>query len=195
MHEVSYRTDTVRIVFLAIGSLFIMFSPVIILFGPMFIPVTFFYEKYTWVYYTPTASYRLYVVGIILIATACIFIFIFHLKRWTGIVAVIFITAGLVLFVAGAFSYLKITPEGLKYRNAFQWEESVYKWSDVELVEYYPNDHLKSVRPEYTFTFKDGEQYSFVQTVHIESIRSSMKSMLAMNDVPFENVVLPIEDD
>ena len=40
-------------VFLVLGCCLILFSPVLLLVIPTVIPMTFYFEKYTWVYYTP----------------------------------------------------------------------------------------------------------------------------------------------
>ena len=177
-----------KLIFLVFGSCLLAFSPLLILFVPLFFPVTFYYEKHTWVYYTPSINFKLFGIALALLILTCIVVLIIKNKKLMYTLTSIIIISALVLFVGSALSYLKITPDGFKFRNAFQLEEQVYKWSDMETVEYYPLADNEQGRALYIVTFKDGETYQFKETMDIDMIRSSIKTMLTQNDVTYRNM-------
>ena len=61
-----------KLIFLVFAASLFIFSPLLILFGPLFFPITFFYEKYTWVYYTPSINNLLFGIAIGLLFLACL---------------------------------------------------------------------------------------------------------------------------
>ena len=177
-----------KLIFLVLGSLLLMFSPILIVLVPLFFPGTFFFEKHTWVYYTPSINHLLFGIAIGLLLLACITILIFKNKFVLYLLTTILTISSLMLVVGSSVSYLKISQEGLKYRTPFQLEEQVYKWSELEKVEYYPLADNEPGRAKYVVTFKDGEMYRFNETTQVDMIRSSIKMMLAQNKVPFRNM-------
>ena len=183
-----HNTPPTKLIFLVFASCIFGFSPLLLLFIPLFFPVTFFFEKNTWVYYVPSINFLLFGIAIALSIIACLVILIINKKVWMYSLTSILTIATLVLIVGGASSYLKITPEGMKYRYPYQLEEQVYKWSDMEKVEYYPLEKNEPGRASYIVTFKDEATFQFNETLDVEMVRSSIKMMLAQNKVPFINM-------
>ena len=177
-----------KLIFLVLGCLLLIFSPVLIVLVPLFFPVTFFFEKHTWVYYTPSTNHLLFGIAIGLLFLACLIILFLKNKFVMYSLTIILTVSSLILVVGSSVSYLKISQEGLKYRFPFQLEEQVYKWSELEKVEYYPLADNEPGRAKYVVTFKDGEMYQFNETTQVNMIRSSIKMMLAQNSVSFRNM-------
>ena len=170
-----HNTPPIKLIFLVFACCIVGFSPLLLLFIPLFFPVTFFYEKHTWVYYVPSINFLLFGIALALSVLTCLVILIINKKVWLYSLTSILTIATLISFVGGASGYLKITPEGMKYRYPYQLDEQVYKWSDMEKVEYYPLEKNESGRPKYIVTFNDGETYQFNETMDVELVRSSIK--------------------
>ena len=183
-----YNQPKRKLIFLVFATCLLGFSPLLLLLGPLFFPVTFFYEKHTWVYYTPSINFLLFGIAIGLLFLACLVILIINKKILMYSLSSILTIAALALIVGGAISYLKITQDGMKFRYPFQIDEQTYKWSDMEKLDYYPLADNEPGRAYYIVTFKDGETYQFKETMDIEMVRSSIKFMLARNDVPYRNM-------
>ena len=189
-----HNQPQVKLIFLVFGGLLLGFSPVLIVLVPLFFPVTFFYEKHTWVYYTPWFNHVLFGIAIGLLILACLTILFFKNKFVLYSLTTILTVSALMLVVGSSVSYLKITQEGLKYRSPFQLEEQVYKWSEIEKMEYYPPANNETERAKYVVSFNNGEMYQFIETVQVDMIRSSIKMMLEQNKVPFRNMDMDYGD-
>ena len=183
-----HNKPQLKLVFLVFASCIFIFSPLLILFIPLFFSVTFFYEKYTWVYYTPSINFLLIGIAVALLFLTCLVILIVNKKKLMYTLTAILTIAALVLIVGSGMSYLKISPDGMKVRHAFQLEEKVYVWSDMEKVEYYPVADNNEGSASYIVRFKDGETYKFNETADVELVRWDMIMMLEQNKVPYTNM-------
>ena len=183
-----HNQPQVKLIFLVVGTLLLIFSPILNVLVPLFFPVTFFFEKHTSVYYTPSINHLLFGIAIGFLFLACLTILFFKNKFVLYSLTTILTVSALMLVVGSSVSYLKISQEGLKYPTPFQLEEQVYKWSELEQVEYYPIVDNETGRAKYVVTFKDGEMYQFNETAQVDMIRSSLKMMLEQNKVPFRNM-------
>lgn len=179
MHE----RPQLRILFLVFAASLIFFSPLFVILGPMFFPITFFYEKHAWFYYTPTINYYLFGVAVFLVIVACILLLVTNLKKWAIALSTLLVIFSIVVVVGGAVSYMKMSSEGVTFQRVFQFEESFYKWSEINEAEYYSLDTQESGRPHFVIYFKDGNKYTFSETAHVQTARSSINMMLRANDV------------
>ena len=118
-----HNTPPMKLIFLVFALCIIGFSPLLLLFIPLFFPVTLFYEKHTWVYYVPSINFLLFGIALALSVLTCLVILIINKKVWLYSLTSILTIATLISFVGGASSYLKITPEGMKYRYPYQLDE------------------------------------------------------------------------
>ena len=179
MHE----RPQLRILFLVFAASLIFFSPLLVILGPMFFPITFFYEKHTWFYYTPTINYYLFSIAVFLVIVACILLLVTNIKKWAIALSTLLVILSIVAVVGGAVSYMKMSSKGVTYQHIFQFEESYYKWSEIEKAEYYSLDAQASGRPHFVIYFKDGNKYTFSETSHVQIARASINTMLRANDV------------
>lgn len=182
-----HNKPQIKLIFMVFASCLFIFSPLLILFGPLFFPITFFFEKYTWVYYTPSINYLLFGIAIGLLFLMCLAVLLIkNFKIMLPIASVL--TIGAIVFILGcSVSYLKITPDGVKLRYPFEKEEYVYEWTDMEKVDYYPV--LSGTdRATYTFTFKDGTSFDVKELGDMIFIHSKLKMKLFEYDVPYTNM-------
>ena len=182
-----HNNPQLKLTFLVFAACLFIFSPLLILFGPLFFPITFFFEKYTWVYYTPYINHLLFGIAIGLLFLGCLAVLLIkNFKIMLPVVSVL--TIGAIVFILGcSVSYLKITPDGVKLRYPFEQEEYVYGWADIEKVDYYPV-HYGTDRATYTFTFKDGTSYDVKEIGEMVFIHSKLKMKLIEYDIPYTNM-------
>lgn len=175
-------------VVLVLGCCLIGFTPIILLFLPVFITMTFYYEKYTWTYYTHMESYWVFGFGIAALVISCAILFFGDLKKWAVIVGSIFIALSCYLFYGGALGYIAFADEAITYREMFETEKKIIGWDDITHVlieEVLPG---KSGNSTINFTFKDGEVLSFVETNQIQKIRGSMRAKFLHYNIPMEHI-------
>ena len=182
-----HNNHQLKLLFVVFAACLFIFSPLLILLGPPFFPITFFYEKYTLLYYTPDINHLLFGIAIGLLFLACLVILLIKKKIIAIPIFSILTIGAIVLIIGSSVSYLKITPDGVKVRYPFEKEEYVYGWADIEKVDYYPVNYGTGLAT-YTFTFKDGIAYDIQETGHFLPIRSKFKMMLSSNDIPYTNM-------
>ena len=184
---VMHNNPQFKLIFLVFAACLFIFSPLPILFGPLFFPITFFYEKYTWVYYTPAINHLLFGIAIGLLFFACLTILLIkNYKIMIPIASVL--TIGAIVFILGcSVSYLKLTPDGVKLRYPFEKEEHVYEWPNIEKVDYYPV-YAGTDRATYAFTFKDGTSFDVKEIGEMVFIHSKLKMKLFEYDIPYTNM-------
>ena len=180
---IMHQRPQLSIIFLVFAASLFIFSPLLVIFGAMFFPITFFYEKHTWFYYTPSSNYYLFGIAIFLLFVACLLLFFTNIKKWAIALSTLLVILSIVAVVGGAVSYMKMSNEGVKLQRPFQFEQAFYEWSDVKKLEYYSLDDQESGRPHFVIYFKDGNKYSFSETTHVQTARSSINMMLRANDV------------
>ena len=182
-----HNKPQIKLIFIVFASCLFIFSPLLILLIPLFFPVTFFYEKYTWVYYIPSINHILTGIAIGLLFLACITVIIIKkFKIMLPIVSTLTIGA-IVLIVGSSVSYLKITQDGMKFRYPFEMKENVYEWNELEKVEYYPILYGTG-RATYDVTFKDGKSFEFSENGDVLLIRSKLKWVLFQHDISYRNM-------
>ncbi len=176
-----------KLVFVVFASCLFIFSPLLILFVPLFFPITFFYEKYTWVYYTPPINHLLFGIAIGLLFFTCLAILL--IKKYKILIPIVsLLTIGAVVLMAGAsVSYLKITPDGVKIRYPFETVEHVYDWTEIEKVDYYPVLYGTD-RATYTFTFIDGTSFDVKEIGEMVFLHSKLKMKFFEYEIPYTNM-------
>lgn len=185
--SVMHNNHQLKLVFIVFAACLFIFSPLLILFGPLFFPMTFFYEKYTWVYYTPPINYLLFGIAIGLLFLACLVIVLIKNYKIMIPIASVLTIGAIVLILGSSVSYLKITPDGVKLRYPFEKEEYVYEWTDIEKVEYYPV-YYGTDRATYTFRFEDGTSFDVKEIGEVTFIHSKLKMKLFQYDIPYTNM-------
>ena len=184
--DIVHNKYNVKSVFVVFASCLFIFSPLLILFCPPFFPMTFFYERYTWVYYTPSINHLLFGIAIGLLFLACLVVLLIKKFKIMIPIASILTIGAIVLIVGSSVSYLKLTPDGVKVRYPFEKEENVYEWTNIEKVEYSP-DYSGADRATYTFIFEDGTSFDAKEVGDMSFIHSKLKMQLWQYDIPYIN--------
>ena len=106
-----HNNHRLKSLFVVFALCLFIFSPLLILLVPQFFPITFFYEKYTWVYYTPAINYLLCGIAIGLLFFACLVILLIKKYKIMIPIASVLTIGAIVLIVGSSVSYFKLTPD------------------------------------------------------------------------------------
>lgn len=173
-----------RHIFLVLGSCMLMFSPAIIFFFPTMVPMTFYFEKYTWFYYTPFESFVLFGIGLVILIICCFILFFGRLKKKSIIISVIFALIASIFFYGSAMGYISMSSKGFTYREVFQIKKTKYQWEDVLHAEIEAPAPGTSDNTTFTFTFKNGEVITFKETQQVRNTRGKMRAMFQTFAIP-----------
>ncbi len=176
-----------RHVFLVLGACMLMFSPAIIFFIPTMIPMTFFFVKYTWFYYTPIESFVLFGIGLFILIICCFILFFGRLKKKSIIISVIFAFIAIVFFYGSAMGYITMSDKGFTYREVFQNKKKVYQWEEVVHVEIEAPAPGTNDNTTFTFAFKDGKEIIFKETKQVRNTRSKMRAKFNIHQIPVDH--------
>ncbi len=174
--------------FLVLGCCLLGFSPLLTIFLPSFIPMTFYYEKYTWTYYTHMESYKVFGLGLLLLIISFAILFFGDLKKWAVIIGITLIVLSSYLFYGSALGYIAFADKGITYRGLFEIEKRMITWEDIKDVvieEIVPGTPGNTT---FIFNLKDGEVLSFVETTHISNIRGKIRAKFQQYNIPMEHI-------
>lgn len=177
-----------KYIFLVLGCCLLGLSPLIILFLPLIIPMTFYFEKYTWTYYTHMESYWVFGIGLAILVISFAILFFGDLKKWAVIVGGILIAVSCYLFYGSALGYMAFADKGITYRGLFETEKKIIGWdeiTEVTIEEVIPGTSGNST---IIFNLKDGEVLSFVETNNISNIRGHMRAKFQQYNIPMEHI-------
>ncbi|MEO4052832.1 hypothetical protein [Solibacillus sp. CAU 1738] len=171
--------------FLVLGLSLLFFSPILILIIPTMIPMTLYFEKYTWVYYTLGESYLVFGFGLATLIVCCAILFLGKLKKWAVSVGIILTVLACFLFYGSAVGFIAFADEGITYRGIFENEKKFFGWDEIGHVKI--EQLVRGTPPEITFTLKDGEVLSFTENGHVRDIRGSMRAKFQKYNIPMEH--------
>ena len=75
----------------------------------------------------------------------------------------------------------------MKFRHPFEMKDKVYKWNELQKVDYYPILYGTG-KATYEVTFKDEKSFEFSENGNVLIIRSKLKMVLLQHDVPYRNM-------
>ncbi|MEO4052830.1 hypothetical protein [Solibacillus sp. CAU 1738] len=175
-----------RHVFLVLGSCMLMFSPAIIFLIPSMIPMTFYFKKYTWVYYTPIESFIVFGVGLGILIVCCAILFFGRLKKWAVRTSIILALLAGILFYGSAMGYIAISDEGFTYRGIFEQKKQFSGWNEVAHAEIEEAARGTSDNATFIFTFKNGDVLTLKETEHLRRTRAKMRAQFKINKIPVD---------
>lgn len=183
-----------RHVFLVLGSCMLMFSPAIIFFFPTMVPMTFFFEKYTWFYYTPLESFVTFGIGLGILIICCLILFFGRLQKKSIIISSVLALIASVFFYGSAMGYITMSEKGFTYREVFHNKKTYFQWEDVAHAEIEAPAQGTNDNTTFTFTFKDGEVITFKETKQIRNTRGKMRAMFTIHTIPVDYTEAELEE-
>lgn len=143
-------------VFLVIGILLPIFSPILLLMVPRTTAEILHKTNGVWEVFLTKENIIAYGIGILLLSIACLLIFFLNIRRISIVIGVILTLFGFSCFYLTSQSYKALGDESISFRPLSSFKDYNYSWDEVEKVirTYYASDESL----EYEFVFKDGER-------------------------------------
>lgn len=164
-----------RYIFFILGVCLLIFSPAIIFFIPSAIPMTFYFERDMWFYYTPLETYIVFGIGVALLIACCAVLFFGKKKKISIPSGVLLFIGAIVLFYGSAKCYIAMNDEGLTYRGVFGSDKKHASWEDIQEVELIEVPMNESGSSKFIVELKNGEVITFKETVHVQESRGGMR--------------------
>ncbi|KYG92090.1 hypothetical protein MHH70_03285 [Metasolibacillus sp. FSL H7-0170] len=173
-----------RYAFFVIGICLFIFSPLIIFLIPRMIPMTFYFVKYTWVYYVPTEAYTVFAVGIAILIICCAFLFFGKMKKWAIISSSILFLTSIVIFYGSSRCYIAMDDNGFTYRGLFEQQKQYVGWENVTQIERIEVPAGKGGNATYIVSLDNGDALTFKETAHVQEYRSKMRGKYGKYNIP-----------
>jgi hypothetical protein len=141
----------------------IVFSPLLILFAPLVIGETVYFDRLNWVVYLPKINFVLVGISMLLLLAGFVVLWIKNINRMTIATALLLTVASGIVFYGASLSYTTLTDETITHRKPFEKEKQQYSWEDLESVQYYDNEDNLELSPYYSIYFQDGKELKLVQ--------------------------------
>lgn len=174
-----------RHLFLALGIVILMVSPIFLLLFPAFIANTLYNTPEDWHIYVPGVAYVFYSIGFLFLVIAPAIIFILDIRKKSIIFGMTFLLLGGVFFYIASGPYKSLTSNSISYRVLFSTEKHTYSWEEVEKVVYYeiPSEEGFS---KYEFFFSDGTSMELNENGHIRLLRENIRSKIPVETIRTE---------
>jgi len=146
LHEKSPRA-----VLMVWAIVIVLLSPIVILFLPITITQTFYYDPAQIIVLAPTANHYLLTLAFGLVFALLVLLAIKR-SKWTYLASVLLAVVAIVAFVFSTLSYVIIHPDYITVRD--YWNKQMYTMDQFEAIIYeYGDDELG----RYQFITKNGE--------------------------------------
>lgn len=173
-----------RYVFFVIGTCLLVCSPILIFIIPRMIPITFYFVKYTWVYYVPMETFIVFAIGIALLIICCAILFFGKMRRWAIVSSGLLFCIALFMFYGSSRCYLTMADDGFTYRGLFEYEKQHVGWENVTQIERIEVPVGKSGNATYLVSLDNGDVLSFKEIPHVQEKRSKMRVKYGKYNIP-----------
>lgn len=178
------HTMSKRYIFFVLGTCLFVFSPLIIIFVPAMIPMTFYFVKYTWVYYVPKEAYTVFAISLFLVVIGCFLMFFGKMRKVPTIAAIIIFLLAITAFYGSSRSYIRMADNGFTYRSIFERHTKHAGWQDVAQIERIEPPAGEVDNATYLFTLHNGEVLQLKENNHVQLARSKMRAKYSQYDIP-----------
>ncbi|WP_042473483.1 hypothetical protein [Bacillus ndiopicus] len=173
-----------RYAFFVIGTCLFIFSPLIVFLIPRMIPMTFYFVKYTWVYYVPTETFTVFAIGLAVLIMCCAFLFFGKMRKWSVITSSILLLAAIFIFYGSSRCYITMDDNGFTYRGLFEQQKQYAGWENVTQIERIEVPAGKSGNATYKVSLDNGKVLSFKENPFVQESRSKMRAKYNKYNIP-----------
>lgn len=178
-----------RHVFMIFGICLLVFSPLLILFMPMLIGETVYYDRYNWMIHLPKINFIVFGLSILLLIFACFTLWLMDIRRRSIFIAVIFSIGFGVLAYGSSLSFVTLSDDSVTYRETFSHDKKEQLWGTIKQIEYYDDLENEDKMPFYLFYFQNGKELKVVQNGLVtEEIRIKIDHKVRELTIPFTRI-------
>lgn len=181
-----YKNHESRHIFLAIGVLIGLLSPLFLAFLPHLVANIFHYKNGVWNVFAPGENFIAFGIGFFFLFVASMVLFLMGLKRKSLVISCMILLLSLSSFYVGAQSYKILADDSISYRPILTSKERTYNWEDVEKI--VRIDYVNEGYNEYEFCFTDGESLKLKNSNYFRQIRNKFDRKVKELDIAIESV-------
>jgi hypothetical protein len=183
MESKNYET---RHVYMAIGIVTALFSPIFLTFVPQTVAEIIHYKKGVWEVLIPDENFIAFGVGFSLIFFVCMILFIFDIQKYSILVSVILSLLSIGCFFIASQSHVSLSDEAISYTPFYSIKDYSYPWTEVEKIRRI--DYKREERIEYEFNFIDGNHLVIQNNDYFSSIWRQLRKKVGEMNIEIEAV-------
>ncbi|MCU9614664.1 hypothetical protein OEV98_14060 [Caldibacillus lycopersici] len=179
------REYDARHIFLTIGIICLLISPILLIFLPTSLANIFYQTDTVWLVFIPDGNYYVYGFGCVLIAFAFIVIAIINKKMWSISISILSFLCGVFVLYLASHAYETIGNDGISMREAFSMKEYHYGWEDIAQAKRhigYNDDNYYG----FEIIFNDGNKMMIDDDNQYSRIRGVFTNKLEYYDIEVE---------
>jgi len=171
---------------MVLGVCLFLFSPILVVFSPLIISETIYFDRNNWVIYLPKINFILNGLSILLLVIAFVVLWLKGIRKVPIVISILFAIASGVVFYGASLSFVTLSNEQLTFRQPFEQDKQVYSWEEIEKVKYFDNQDNLEV-PQYFLIYFQDRELKLVQG-GILDVNTKMKidSKIRSHKIPFE---------
>lgn len=141
--------------FMVLGVCLFLFSPILIVFSPLIIGETIYFDRNNWVIYLPKINFILNGLSILLLIIAFVVLWLKGIRKIPIVLSILFAIASGIVFYGASLSFVTLSNEQITFREPFEQEKQMYAWTEIEHVTYFDNQDNLEVPQYFMIYFKD----------------------------------------
>lgn len=173
--------------FMVLGISLFLFSPILVIFSPLIIGETVYFDRNNWIIYLPKINFILNGLSILLLVIAFVVLWLKGIKKVPIVLSILFAIASGLVFYGASLSFVTLSNEQITFRQPFAQEKQVHSWEEIEQVTYFDNqDNLEA--PQYFMIyFQDSEELKLVQNGILDvNTKIKIDTKIRSHKIPFE---------
>ncbi len=173
--------------FMVLGISLFLFSPILVIFSPLIIGETIYFDRNNWIIYLPKINFILNGLSILLMVIALVVLWLKGLQKSSIAIALLFAVGSIVVFYGASMSFVTLSNDEVTFRQPFAQEKQIYSWEEIDNVTYFDNqDNLEA--PQYFMIFfQDRKELKLVQNGILDvNTKIKIDSKIRSHKIPFE---------
>lgn len=183
MESKNYET---RHVYMAIGIVTALFSPIFLTFVPQTVAEIIHYQKGVWEVLIPNENFIAFGVGFFLIFLACMILFILDIQKYSIILSTTLTLLSFVCFFIASQSHVTLSDDTISYTPFYSIKDYSYTWDEVEKI--IRIDYKSEDKIEYEFSFIDGNHMVIQNNDYLSSIWRQLRKKVGEMNIEIEAI-------
>lgn len=172
--------------FMVLGISLFLFSPILVIFSPLIIGETIYFDRNNWIIYLPKINFILNGLSIFLLVIAFVVLWLKGIRKIPIVLSILFAIGSGIVFYGASLSFVTLSNEQITFREPFEQEKQMYAWTEIERVTYFDNqDNLEA--PQYFMIYFQNRELKLVQGGILDvSTKIKIDTKIRSHKIPFE---------
>jgi len=182
-----YNRSEPRHLFMVLGICLFLFSPLLVIFLPLIVGETVYFNRDNWIIYLPKINFVLVGLSTLLLIIAFVIPWLKGIHKISIISAILFTVGSGVVFYGASKSFVTLSNDQMTFRQPFGQEKQIYTWEQIEHVKYFDNEDNIEVPQSFMIYFEDGEKLELVQGGMLDiNTKTKIDMKIRSHKIPYE---------